>query len=261
MQLDRMQREVELVLALHAPHLGNNTNSRLESSWGKLKDLTNKYAEFDECIIAILVWQRTKERAWTRQTKSTGHAHVVDADAEITRFARVASRSAVDLVRSQYDFALLPSTVYHHYRVSEAITLISYVPPTTDNSDKDDNDDDHARMPADMRTKYHVNTRGWICSSPFMMTRLLPCRHVLCLRGIKNPRAVIPVESTHKRLLLQQADDSNGDLEITDVTPSSEEVVAALTRDLTAGERYNKLHVAAMQNAECGARVAPSASL
>ena len=43
------------------PHLGNNTNNRLESNWGKLKHILNKDMQMDECVTSLLILQKTQE--------------------------------------------------------------------------------------------------------------------------------------------------------------------------------------------------------
>ncbi|OWY98008.1 hypothetical protein PHMEG_00031336, partial [Phytophthora megakarya] len=49
------------------PHLGNNTNNRLESGWGKLKPDLNMYMSLDESMSTVITLQLLKEKEYSRQ--------------------------------------------------------------------------------------------------------------------------------------------------------------------------------------------------
>ncbi|KAJ0391763.1 hypothetical protein P43SY_012097 [Pythium insidiosum] len=118
------------------PHLGNNTNNRLESSWGKLKDLVNKFNGVDECLVSILFWQRTKELAWRRRITRVGRESVAGADAQIKALAPIVSRYTLKLIRDQYEFAIANTTEYNTYSLA-AITCIQYKPHVEESHDEE----------------------------------------------------------------------------------------------------------------------------
>ncbi|KAJ0393147.1 hypothetical protein ATCC90586_010410 [Pythium insidiosum] len=118
------------------PHLGNNTNNRLESSWGKLKDLVNKFNGVDECLVSILFWQRTKDLAWRRRITRVGRESVAGADAQIKALAPIVSRYTLKLIRDQYEFSIANTTEYNTYSLA-AITCIQYKPRVEESHDEE----------------------------------------------------------------------------------------------------------------------------
>lgn len=146
-----------------------------------------------------MFWQKQKKLEWSREVRKIGRLHVASVDSEINKLATVVTRYALDLARVQYDFAVRPSTEYRHYRVSGLIVMISFESTTSvqpeDNTEEGDDDDDQD----DVRSEYHVNTLNWNCSCSFAMTRLLPCRHMLYLRRLQYPNAMIPISKIHPR--------------------------------------------------------------
>jgi hypothetical protein len=247
------------------PHLGNNTNNRLESSWHKLRGLVNRFTEMDECLVSIIFWQKSKELAWDRQVKSISVARVANADTELNRLAGVVSMYTFDLIRAQYDFAVKASTAYKMYSAYPPIVFISYIRPgdSSDDDEKEEEDDDEGVVYDDIPDEYSVDTRQWTCSCPFMMTRLLPCRHVLYLRRLKHPSAIIPISKINKRWLIAEVKKYSVSsesicLDEEDVeTFATASVIASKSlkaRTLAANERYNILVTVAKQIASDGSR-------
>ncbi|DAZ97877.1 TPA: hypothetical protein N0F65_003304 [Lagenidium giganteum] len=191
------------------PHLGNNTNNHLESSWHKLKSLVSKFKPFDECVVSILFWQKTREEAWKRE--------IGKIDREINALAAIVSRYALDLVRAQYEFAMRTSTTYTYYPLIGPIWLILV-----------------------------LGTKEWICSCPFMMTRLLPCRHVLYIRRKEHPQEIILLSKVNDRWRSFHLDEEyDEDAEDTEEYEDSgfdtcPMVEALQLRELSANERFNR---------------------
>ncbi|ETP00415.1 hypothetical protein F441_22167, partial [Phytophthora nicotianae CJ01A1] len=50
------------------PHLNNNTNNRLEASWGAAKDILDRQMPMDECIDDLLFLQQNAEDKYRIKT-------------------------------------------------------------------------------------------------------------------------------------------------------------------------------------------------
>ncbi|KAE8902220.1 hypothetical protein PF007_g11848 [Phytophthora fragariae] len=90
----------------NVPHLGNTTNNRLESSWAKLKREVKRHMHVDECIVAIMHFQRRVERDSNRKLEEIYVVTVIGVDKELQSLAQTVSKFAFDLVREQYDAAM-----------------------------------------------------------------------------------------------------------------------------------------------------------
>ena len=53
--------------------------------------------------------------------------------------------------------------------------------------------------------KYTVDIERWTCSCVFSCSRLLPCRHVMCVRMQSNLQPIVPLLSLNKRWLLRNS--------------------------------------------------------
>ncbi|DBA01968.1 TPA: LOW QUALITY PROTEIN: hypothetical protein N0F65_006701 [Lagenidium giganteum] len=231
-------------LRCSVPHLGNNTIELSEAEAA--------------CEQVQALRRKIRERSWRRGIGKIGRHYVADADSQINALAGAVSPYAVDLVRPQYEFAMRPSTQYKQYPIAGGkIMLMLYIPPTDedDRDDDEEDEDDYGVMVSDIPEEYAVNTSSWLCSCPFMMTRLLPCRHVICLRRGKS--AVIPLTKIHPRWRL-----SNSRQQLQEDNPREEEVAdASQTRrlacdppdhTLSSNERFTRLYHVAKTIAEVG---------
>ncbi|KAF4133964.1 hypothetical protein GN958_ATG16863 [Phytophthora infestans] len=222
------------------PHLGNQTNNRLESSWQKLKSLVNRSTTLDECVVAILFWQTVNERSWERSINRIGVAVSSDYDEELNMLLNLISRHAVELVTQQYEFAILPTTKYQYYPVGPYI-MMQY-----DDENKTD----------DILEEYMISTEAWTCSCIFRMTHLLPCRHIIYYRKETDCDRLLPKSIIHPRWLLKNyrklkskvtlVEDVEEAFEIRDIkTPST-------TRTKSQNEKFRELQVIGKQIAEIG---------
>ncbi|GMF27142.1 unnamed protein product [Phytophthora fragariaefolia] len=96
------------------------------------------------------------------------------------------SRYAVDLVKQQYDFALLSTTEYRSYPMGPHV-MMQYATGKTD----------------DIREEYLLNPQEWTCSCIFRVTRLLPCRHIIYYRKISSCSKLVPENVFHPRWLIK----------------------------------------------------------
>ncbi|POM69320.1 Hypothetical protein PHPALM_14399, partial [Phytophthora palmivora] len=168
------------------PHMGNQTNNRLKSSWQKLKSLVDRSTSLDDCVVSILFWQTVNEKMWSRSVNRIGVYRNNDYDKEMNRLLNTVSLHAVELVRQQYDFALRSTTEYRYYPLGPYV-MMQY---TTVNSD-------------DIPDEYMLSTDDWSCSCIFRVTRLLPCRHVIYYRKAKGYNELVPESIIHPRWLVK----------------------------------------------------------
>ncbi|KAE9031834.1 hypothetical protein PR002_g9492 [Phytophthora rubi] len=110
----------------------------------------------------------------------------VEYDNEMNQLLNDVSRHAVDLIKQQYDFALLSTTKYHYYPVGPYV-MMQYT------SAKDD----------DLPDEYMMNPDGWTCSCMFRVTRLLPCRHIIYYRKDTGCSRLVPESIIHPRWLVK----------------------------------------------------------
>ncbi|KAE9316944.1 hypothetical protein PR003_g18601 [Phytophthora rubi] len=80
------------------PHLDNNTNNRLEASWGAAKDVLTRHMPMDECIETLLFLQQAAEDMYTVKTTRVGQRVNHQYDREMQLLARIATHHACNLV-------------------------------------------------------------------------------------------------------------------------------------------------------------------
>ncbi len=88
-------------------HMGNNTNNRIESAWGKIKLALSYRTPLDEAVGEILVSQMLKESDFTsKQQQSALRTRIrYDWDEEMNKVSDVATSYAANLVAEQYEYA------------------------------------------------------------------------------------------------------------------------------------------------------------
>ncbi|KAF4144597.1 hypothetical protein GN958_ATG06204 [Phytophthora infestans] len=150
------------------------------------------------------------------------------------------SRHAAELVKQQYEFAILPTTKYQYYPVGPYI-MMQY-----DDENKTD----------DILEEYMISTEAWTCSCIFRMTHLLPCRHIIYYRKETDCDRLLPKSIIHPRWLLKTyrklkskvtlVEDVEEAFEIRDIKTSS------TTRTKSQNEKFRELQVIGKQIAEIG---------
>ncbi|GMF40960.1 unnamed protein product [Phytophthora fragariaefolia] len=139
----------------NVPHLNNHTNNRIESGWGKIKQVVQRDDPIDELIGTLIMLQEWSEEGYMKEFRSLGTRETPiaedAADAELLTLAVQLSPHAYRLVRGQYKFACSAETA---------------------NEVKIDG----------TRVKLRVSSEGgntFQCNCAFMQTLLLPSRHVI----------------------------------------------------------------------------------
>lgn len=91
------------------PHLNNHTNNRIESGWGKIKQLLNRGYAIDETISTLILLQEWSHDGYMKEFKSLGTRQTPDpadaTDPELLTLTVQLSPHAYRLVRDQYKFA------------------------------------------------------------------------------------------------------------------------------------------------------------
>ncbi|ETO69508.1 hypothetical protein F444_13922 [Phytophthora nicotianae P1976] len=161
-------------------------------------------------------------------------------DEELNMLLNLVSRHAVELVKQQYEFAILPTTKYQYYPVGP------YVMMQYDDENKND----------DILEEYMISTEAWTCSCIFLMTHLLPCRHIIYYRKETNCDRLLPKSIIHPRWLLKNyrklkskvtlVEDDEEAFEIRDIKTTS------TTRTKSQNEKFRELQVIGKQIAEIG---------
>ncbi|ETP48995.1 hypothetical protein F442_05371 [Phytophthora nicotianae P10297] len=83
------------------PHLDNNTNNRLEASWGAAKQILNRHMAMDECIDILFLQQSAEDGYWTK-VRRVGCRYNQHYDEEMCVLAKLATHHACSLVESEY---------------------------------------------------------------------------------------------------------------------------------------------------------------
>lgn len=199
------------------PHLDNNTNNRLEASWGAAKEILHRHMAMDECIDHLLFLQQSAEDEYGAKVKRVGYRYNHEYDDEMRILAKFATRHACDFVEQQYKLSCLVK-----YRLS-----VDEVSPTYINLTNEDSGGTYA-------VQLEKNT----CSCSFHQTLCLPCRHVMYVRRQKEGfHSVIPHDSIPERWLIADEDDAD-DAAATPQMFSVHEVEVSSGRVPNQNEKY-----------------------
>lgn len=95
-------------------HIGNNTNNRIESAWGKLKLQLRKKTPIDEAFGEILVTQIMREEEWEVQMLKGELVlnYHYDYDKEMNMVFNCVTPFATSLIAEQYYFAIQVSPMW-----------------------------------------------------------------------------------------------------------------------------------------------------
>ncbi|KAE9315544.1 hypothetical protein PR003_g18962, partial [Phytophthora rubi] len=100
----------------NVPHLNNHTNNRIESGWGKIKQVVEREDPIDELIGTLIMLQEWSEEGYMKEFRSLGTRQTPIAedavDPELLTLAVQLSPHAYRLVREQYKFACSAEASY-----------------------------------------------------------------------------------------------------------------------------------------------------
>ncbi|KAE8999486.1 hypothetical protein PF011_g14603 [Phytophthora fragariae] len=100
----------------NVPHLNNHTNNRIESGWGKIKQVVEREDPIDELIGTLIMLQEWSEEGYMKGFRSLGTRQMPIAedavDPELLTLAVQLSLHVYRLVREQYKFACSAEASY-----------------------------------------------------------------------------------------------------------------------------------------------------
>ena len=172
------------------PTLGNMTNNRVESSFGKIKRYLNRYLSLYEAVENLLMYQVIKEERFFKQripgTFFSPHIHP-----ELNTLANVVSTWCFKLIEKEFEFAVNSNNKMVFTNINEEEFNVNY------------QNDLNAEDPNSI--KYIINPSNSKCSCGFSCTYLLPCKHIMTFRfrnlNINNLKSIIPLEHLNERWL------------------------------------------------------------
>ncbi|GMF44252.1 unnamed protein product [Phytophthora fragariaefolia] len=107
------------------PHLRNNTDNRLESKRGKIKQLLTSAYSIDKLVSALIMLQEWTEDEYIEEYNKTGSRTSIVEHPELSAFAVVVSRFAFDLVAGEFEYALSGNVRYEMSRVEDKVQMMS----------------------------------------------------------------------------------------------------------------------------------------
>lgn len=110
----------------NVPHLTNNTNNRIESKWGKIKDVINDSFTIDQLLSTLITLQEYAEEQYLAEYHKVGsRPSRCDEDAELSSLALLVSTFAFDLVASQHALATGPGADYQVEVVAQGTARVT----------------------------------------------------------------------------------------------------------------------------------------
>ena len=173
------------------PILGNNTNNRIESSFGKIKRYLNRYLSLYEAVENLLMYQVIKEEKFFKQA-TPGSNYNDSFHPQLNTLLNVVSLWCFKLVKKEFDFAVKSDKRMVFEQIfDENSDLIKYkVSYLNENGNLNEHDDP---------VEYVININTSECSCGFSSTFLLPCKHVMAWRYQNHSSSIIPFEHLNER--------------------------------------------------------------
>ncbi|KAE8972758.1 hypothetical protein PR001_g26506 [Phytophthora rubi] len=107
------------------PHLRNNTNNRLESKWGKIKQLVNSDYAIDELVSALIMMQEWAEDEYIEEYNKIGSRPPIAEHPELSALAVTVTKYAFDLVTGEFKYATTGDVHYQMTRNGHQVVLLS----------------------------------------------------------------------------------------------------------------------------------------
>ncbi|GMF23907.1 unnamed protein product [Phytophthora lilii] len=105
------------------PHLMNHTNNRLESKWGRIKEVVDGNFTVDELVSMLITLQDFAEERYLAEFHRVGSRPPISEDRELTAVAMQLSDYAFMMVEKQYKLAMDPRTSYDIEMRDSSMTL------------------------------------------------------------------------------------------------------------------------------------------
>ncbi|KAE9053212.1 hypothetical protein PF006_g33626 [Phytophthora fragariae] len=95
------------------PHLKNNTNNRLESKWGRIKEVVDGNFTIDQLISMLITLQDYAEELYLAEFHRIGTRPPMAEDPELSVLAMQLSEYAFRMVAEQHQLAVGPKANYN----------------------------------------------------------------------------------------------------------------------------------------------------
>ncbi|GMF52864.1 unnamed protein product [Phytophthora fragariaefolia] len=172
-------------------HLTNNTNNRIETKWGKLKDIINDSFTIDQFLLTLITLPNYAEEQYLAEYHRVGSRPSRSCeDRELTLLALQLSSFAFNLIVKEHALA---TGLNADYKVELGVPGLA-----------------RSTRPRSGAT-YEVNTRTNSNNCIFISTCLLPCRHVMYIRSTCNVETVIPPMGCFATRWIVQSPENNID--------------------------------------------------
>ncbi|KAG2771012.1 hypothetical protein PC129_g2257 [Phytophthora cactorum] len=122
---DGIREQLVLYERGNVAHLGNHTNNRLESKWGKIKQVVRKDDSIDELISTLILLQEVAEDNYICEYHRVGSCPQRHANHELAALAKILSPFAYDLVSHEFEYATGRRADYRMLVASTMTTLES----------------------------------------------------------------------------------------------------------------------------------------
>ncbi|EGZ21986.1 hypothetical protein PHYSODRAFT_493832, partial [Phytophthora sojae] len=114
------------------PHLMNNTNNRLESKWGRLKEVIDGSFTVDKLLSMLITMQDYAEECYLADVHRVSSRPPIAEDPELTAVAMQLSNYAFEMVAHQYRLAVGPQVCYDMETTPDGKAIVTN--PATGNS-------------------------------------------------------------------------------------------------------------------------------
>ncbi|KAE9272966.1 hypothetical protein PF008_g29959 [Phytophthora fragariae] len=123
---DNSQEEWVSYLRGNVPHLTNNTNNRIESKWGKIKDVIKGTSSIDELVTTLITLQEYAEDQYIAEYHRVGsRPRGPDEDPELAALGMQISPFAFRLVAEQHGLATRSNTHYNVVLLSPGKAIVT----------------------------------------------------------------------------------------------------------------------------------------
>ncbi|ETI48531.1 hypothetical protein F443_07443 [Phytophthora nicotianae P1569] len=143
------------------PHFRNHTNNRLESFFGKLKDVVDGSMSMAACVKALVANDRRVENEYKYRLSRIGRFTNSGYDEEMSTVLRFTTHYVAGQIEQQYATALSKADSYNYVEDQEnsGVVVVNGV-----------------------FSEHKLSLADWRCDCEFSMSMKLPCRHAIAYR-------------------------------------------------------------------------------
>ncbi|OWZ15900.1 hypothetical protein PHMEG_00010385 [Phytophthora megakarya] len=140
-------------------HLKTHTNNRLESYFGKLKDVAESNTNMSMCVKPLVAYDRRLQNHYRYRTSRIGSSINSSYDEEMPNILRITINFVAGQIEQQYARGLENAYTFSKSEDNERCVMVT------------------------SRSQVHLlNLEDWKCDCDFALSMLLPCRHAIAYR-------------------------------------------------------------------------------